>query len=513
MKERSYCTIDQPPGQGPVGGRTVLPVKRIQKLLTLLLCLGLVLGACLPAGAEGFPFNWDVDDNTAPHCKSLLLYNLDTDAVVYALNPDERLPMASITKIMSYIVAYETIPDIENTVITVPESVDEELSGTGSSVAEFSPGEQFDGLTLLYLMMVPSGNNAALTLAKYVDSLYAAGKLTAEDGWTPSPAAGDEDSFDPTDYTDSSYFVHLMNQKAAALGCTDTHFTNPHGLHNPDHYSTARDLAAITRYALTLPSFADITSTTAYAYYPKNDPEDERVANTTNRMLTNYLDDSGNVYFYQFATGIKTGSLDESGYCIAASASAYGNTYIAICLGSPMVGENGEEINYHGEMVDAASLFRWALTTLEKKTLAVQGDVLSSIPLQYAWQKDELQLVAAQNVAAMLPADVETGSVLIHADVPEEGVEAPVERGTPLGTATFTYAGDEIATVELVAAVSVDRSEIIRLWDQGRDVLRAPWFQIILAVIGALIGIYILLILVYRRKQRQLRRVKRYRNL
>ena len=85
--------------------------------------------------------------------------------------------MASLTKIMSYIVAYETIPDIENAQITIPQSVVDELAGTGSSVAEFNVGETFTGLDLLYLMMVPSGNNAALTLAKYVDQLYAEGKL------------------------------------------------------------------------------------------------------------------------------------------------------------------------------------------------------------------------------------------------------------------------------------------------------------------------------------------------
>ena len=83
------------------------------------------------------------------------MLNLDTHTAVYSNNADEQLPMASLTKIMSYIVAYETIPDIENAQITIPQSVVDELAGTGSSVAEFNVGETFTGLDLLYLMMVP----------------------------------------------------------------------------------------------------------------------------------------------------------------------------------------------------------------------------------------------------------------------------------------------------------------------------------------------------------------------
>ena len=158
----------------------------------------------------------------------------------------------------------------------------DELAGTGSSVAEFDVGETFTGLDLLYLMMVPSGNNAALTLAKYVDQLYAEGKLngtstsgtvsttsessssedsassdasgsSSSEGTTDDPEAATasqstldtttvapaygEEGFDGSDYTGRSYFVQLMNQKAQELGCTNTHFTNPHGLHNENHYS------------------------------------------------------------------------------------------------------------------------------------------------------------------------------------------------------------------------------------------------------------------------------------
>ena len=511
---------------------------KIRKRLAVLLLAIVTLASLLavPASAEGFAFDWNIGDgNTEPHCKALFLLNLDTDTAVYTMNANEPLPMASMTKIMSYIVAYENIPDIENVHITVPQSVDDELRDTGSSLATFTAGETFTGLDMLYLMMVPSGNNAALTLAKYVDALYpeeqarvlneAAANPTPvptpepdeddqwDDDWDDDPDTddGENGDFDPVYYVGKSYFVELMNKKAQELGCTNTHFTNPHGLHHPDHYASARDMATITKYAMTLPNFTEITGTTAYNYHPVGS-EDIRTANTTNKMLTNYVDEYGMTYYYQFATGIKTGSLDESGYCIASSATAYGYTYIAIAMGSPMYYSDGGRSYVHGEMLDCATLFRWSLSSLEKKTVAVQGEVMSSVNLKYAWKKDELLLVAGENASVMLPSEVNSTSILIDPDIPES-VEAPIRKGEQIGTASLTYAGEVIATVPLVAAESVDRSEALHVWEQGQAVLRAPWFLVIMAVIVALVIVYIILILLYRRKQKQLRRVKRFRDM
>ncbi len=507
----------------------------------LLAAVCLTAGCALPVSAEGFDYNWDTDKTNNPnshYCKAYFMLNLDTDTVVYSENADDQLPIASLTKIMSYIVAYETIPDIENAQITIPQSVVDELSGTGSSVAEFEVGETFTGLNMLYLMMVPSGNNAALALAKYVDQLYAEGKLdgsqsTADSGEAgsstddPEAASGEESSsaaqtagdegyvapaygeegFDGSDYTGRSYFVQLMNEKAAELGCTNTHFTNPHGLHNENHYSTARDMITITKYAMSLPHFTEITGTTAWNYTPVGDEDNVRTANTTNRMLTNMVYSDGMSYYYAYATGIKTGSHDQAGYCIVASATYGGYTYIVACLGSPSV-----DSNIHGEMLDAATLFRWALTSLSSRTIVAQGDILTDVELEYAWQQDTLQLVAGENVSVMLPNSVDVSSIVVEADVPDS-VQAPVERGEEIGVATMSYAGEVIATVPLVAAESVSRSEMLSFISQSGSVFTSPWFLIIMGIILLLIVVYIILILLYRRKQKQLRRVRKYRDL
>lgn len=501
------------------------------------ICLAALAAAAMAmsASAEGFTFNWDRGDDIydggiigaetdsgGPHCKSLFMLNIDTDTVVYTLNPDDQLPMASMTKIMTYIVAYENIPDIDNAEITVPQAVEDDLEGSGSSLAGVQVGEKLTGLQLLHLLMIPSGNDAALTFMKYVDEKYASGELVPPDAPNPEdPGAGEEDGqalavtggYDipeggMTDYTGKSYFVQLMNEKAEELGCSHTHFTNPHGLHNENHYTSARDMGRITQYAMQLPHFMDIVGSRDYTKEPTNmDPDGDWVSNT-NRMILPYEDDYGNSYWYSYANGIKTGSHDESGYCLAASANYYGYTYIVIAMGNM----EGYEKGVHEEMLDCRTLFRWAFTSLGKKTVVSQGDILSSVKLEYAYQRDELLLAAEENVSVMLPDSVEQSSIIITVDKPES-VQAPIRKGEVIGTATMSYANEVIATVPVVATESVARSELIAGWEQGRKLMTSPWFIAVMAIIGALVIVYLILVVFYRRKQKQLRRVKKFRDL
>ena len=377
------------------------------------------------------------DKLTDPNSKSIFMVSLDTGTVVFTMNPDERLPMASLTKIMTYIVTAETVSDLHNTRTTVPESVEQELAGTGSSLAFLQTGEEFSIYELLNLMMVPSGNDAALTLAKYVDALH----LPAEDA-----------SFD-TDGDGQMSFVELMNRKARELGCTNTHFMNPHGLYEEDHYTTAREMATIAQYALTLPYFAEITSQTYYTQAPTNLTSESRTVSTTNRMLV-----ESSAEYYPYATGIKTGSLNESGYCIAASGLYDGYSYLVICLGSPYIDEYGNHIDYHGEMY------------------------------------------------------VEESSIIKTVDLPEY-VQAPVKKGDEIGTATYTYKGEVLARVPLVAAESAERSEIIQTIEQGKEIITSPWFIITASVILVLAVAYVILAVLMNRKRRRMRRVKKYRDM
>ena len=297
-------------------------MKRIAVKMISVFCAlcALVSVSAVSAGAMTFSNNVDL------HCESVLMINTDNEQVVFEKNADEKRYPASTTKIMTYIVAYEHIDDLDNTKIPIKQSVMNQLKDTDSSLANVAAhvGSTMSAVDLLYSMMVPSGNDAALTLADYVG-----------DG-------------------DVNKFVDMMNEKAEELGCENTHFQNPDGLHNEDHYTTARDLYKITTYARTLPLFDEICNTTEY--YCKGD--------NTPLITTNYLIDSarGGQYYYRYAKGIKTGTTDEAGRCLVTTGSADGNSYILVLLGAPY--KMGVQEEYY-TFIDAAALFRagiWPIT-------------------------------------------------------------------------------------------------------------------------------------------------------
>ena len=169
-------------------------------------------------------------DKKQIYADTYLLVNLDNDTVIFEKNADKRNAPASLTKIITASVVIEKCPDL-NLKIKIDKAPIELLYGTGSSMAGLVPGEELSLKDLLYCLMVRSGNDAANILADYVGN----GSIPA--------------------------FVGMMNDLAKRLGCKDTHFANPHGLDDPNHYTTARDLIKFTKHALTLPHFEEITST------------------------------------------------------------------------------------------------------------------------------------------------------------------------------------------------------------------------------------------------------------
>ena len=432
--------------------------------------------ALAPANAQAAAFHTDY----APASEAIDLVNLDTGTTVYSKNPDEKREPASVTKVMTYIVVAEHIKDLQGTKITVQKKILDELSGTGSSMSGIEVGDVATAYQLLNCMMVPSGNDAALTLADYV-------------------GGGDEQKF-----------VDMMNAKAAALGCTGTHFANPHGLHDPNHYTTAADLVKITRCAMTMPYFMQICSQLGYSYKPVGGPRAGKAVtlSTTNRMLIS----SDSKYYYRYAKGIKTGHTDESGYCLVSTASYGSYSYLCVALGSPSVDKNGRDIDTHGEMLDSAALYRWAFNNLELKKIVGPDDTVGEIPLKYAWQKDTLRLVPAKSYSAILPEDVSPSSIIVTKNVPSS-VDAPVKKGQVVGTATLSYANEKLATIDLVAAESVDRSELLHTTDIAKSIVTSKWFLVIAAIVAVLLVVYIVLAIIYNRKRKKLRRVKHYRKM
>lgn len=436
-------------------------------IFSLVLC---ILFSSFPMNkAEAVSYNVDFDINS----KSVYLLNLDTGISVYEKDKDTKCYPASTTKIMTYIITVENIKDLDNTKIKVKQSILDRLNNTGSSVAGLVGGETLSVTQLLNCLMIPSGNDAALILADYVGG-----------GSTTN-------------------FVKMMNSKAKELGCENTHFMNPHGLHDPDHYTTAADLARITEYALTLPKFTEITNTTV-----SNCLGEDRPLITTNSLIDEYR---GGDYYYRYATGTKTGCTgDDSGYCLVSTAVYEGYSYLCITLGAPY-SKDGEQLE-NGAMQDAKNLFRWAFTSLQLTTVIDEKTIVDEVGINFAWGKDRLKLAPATSYSTILPSDIKSSSIDKIYNLPES-VNAPIKAGDKIGTVTLKYANNELATIDLVSAETVDQSDLLVALDGVGRVVSNPWFIVCTSLVVLLIIVYIIIITIYSKRRRSRRKVKTYRRM
>lgn len=239
------------------------------------------------------------DSSVAIQGKAALLIEADSGNVLYAKNDREQLFPASTTKILTALLA------IEHGNLDEPITVGEEasLKTSGESTAWLKQGQTLTLRELLAGLMLPSGNDAARTIAVY----------TAKKEMSNAGATG-EDALD--------YFVEMMNKRAKKLGAVDSHFMNPHGLHHPNHYSTAHDLGLIAMAAMENKSFKEIVSSKIF--------RDEAITYENRNQL---LDDNS-PFYYHGANGIKTGFTDEAGYCLVSSAERNGKKVIAVVLKS-----------------------------------------------------------------------------------------------------------------------------------------------------------------------------------
>jgi len=452
----------------------------------LFIFIFLLSAVFIPVSAAPVSYNIDFELNA----QSVLLVNLDTNTVVYDKNADDHMEPASLTKIMVAYMALENIPDL-STMITVPEGLLTQLSGTNSSLSGIRTGETLSAEDLLYCLMVPSGNDAAMVFASYLGN----GNVGA--------------------------FVQMMNEKAKELGMNGTNFVNPHGLHDPSHYTTARDLATLVQHILNSEyseTFMTVCKTTRYSVAPN-----EVRSNYLNLATTNYMHDnvSGGKYYYKYTEGIKTGSTEEAGYCLVTTAynAKVDYRYLCICLGAPLRDAEGKRKD-NGAMLDSINLYNWAFETFTYQTLVDAGMPAAEVKINYAWEKDTVMLVPETDFGALVPAEINAKSVVLepNGDLPES-VDAPIEKGQILGTAKVTYAGMELGQVNLIVNETVEASQLLLLKEQVGKFLSSKWLKLGVVVFAILLVLYLIVSLIYnirkmknrRRTQHNTNRTNRYR--
>ena len=422
-------------------------MKRISVIVlsVIIICLSV-----FPVSAVDYKFNADTVSD------EVYLENLNAGAVVYEKNSNKRSYPASTTKIMTFIITAENVSDLENTSVTIKQDI---ISGLDleSTVMGLSShiGEKVSVKDLLYGLMLPSGNDAALVLADYVGGGI-------------------------------SGFVEKMNAKAAELGCKNTHFANPHGLYDTNHYSTAHDMALIAKHAMKIKGFMDICNTVYYT------PDGFKTLHNTNYMLDSEAE--GGQYYYQYTKGIKTGYLDEAGKCLVTSSDKNGDKYICVCLGAAF--SYAENVNY--AMKDSAKLYDWAYKNLGVQTIYGTADSLASVDVKYVRNGKTLEAVPEKEISAFLPNNYDKKKLKVEINCPEQ-VDAPVTQGDVLGTVSVKYEDLDLGLTNLVAAEDVER-DISPL-----EVFVTEHMQLIIIVSAVLVLIIVLLIVLIsvRRKARR----------
>ncbi|MDR0530666.1 MAG: D-alanyl-D-alanine carboxypeptidase [Oscillospiraceae bacterium] len=438
----------------------------------------LLFGQAVPAGAAFNNLLRDVP-NLSGVSEILLLESLDDGSVIFSQNDTVRTAPASLTKIVTAILTLEYCRNLEEPITVKPYCISM-FYGTNSSNAGIRIGEVLTVEQLLYCMMVPSANEAAAILADYV--------------------AGSQEAF-----------VAQMNSFVSRLGCKDTHFMNVHGMDEEGHYTTAKDIAAITRYALSRDFkgnalFEKICATRTYELPATNkNPRPRNLINTNKMMSRGYRD-----YFSADVSGVKTGTTKNAGDCVVTRASRGGFHYLCVVMRGDKVTLGADTYLKNTAFVDAKALLDWSFAHIKLRQVTDPAKAVAELPVEMARNVDHVQLMPAEALAAFVPEGVGSGSVLIEPipDLTPQSVMAPVKKGQVIGKARILYAGEEFARVDLVAAEAVGRSAAMFLVSLAKQAVRSTLAKAMLAAVLIAGGIYLAVVFLQtraKRRERQLR--------
>lgn len=357
---------------------------------------------------------------------AVILFNTNTGKIVYEKNAYEKMYPASTTKIMTAILVLEN-GNLEDTTTV---SFNSTILPAGYVGASLQVGEVFTINDLLHLLLIQSANDVANVLAEYVGGSV-------------------------------SNFANMMNAKAIEIGCQNTHFVNPNGVHDDNHYSTAYDLCLIANYAMKNDIFRQIVSTTSYTV-PATNKYEERTIYNTNKLIHpfNQHTNTENIYYCEFATGIKTGYTTVAKNCLVASAKKDNTEFIVVILGAAEY-----ETDYNSERYeDANQLLSKALNNYSFTTVKKSNDIVDTVEIPNGdFIRKKLNLVLEKDLNILMKTEDETTELIPEITLYNDKIQAPISKGDILGTITYTYDGVNY-TQNLLAANNVATIEQINLY-------------------------------------------------
>ena len=365
----------------------------MKKVICFFICVCFMIQSVV-VFAEG---NTDLGLNA----KSAILMEESTGNILYENNPDERLPIASVTKVMTMLLIMEAV-DSGKINLDDMVTVSENAMSYGGSTMFLETGEQLTVNDMLKGIAVASANDGCVAMAEHL--------------------AGSE-----------SAFVDMMNEKAKELGMENTHFMNTNGLDEDDHYSSARDVAIMSRELMKHETIFNYTS----IWMDTLRGGKFQLANT-NKLIR----------FYDGANGLKTGSTSKALCCLSAAAKRNDMQLIAVVLGAPTSAER---------FASAKSLLDYGFANYAVNTQITAGDEVQKIAVEKGVDK-EVGVVASDSCSTLVKKGQEdniTKEIKI-----DETITAPIEAGQKIGTMTISRDGEVIADIDLNASSAVEKKGI-----------------------------------------------------
>lgn len=427
------------------------------KKIFALICIALFSVFCFTVSAESI--------KPTITASAYVLYNPDNDEIVESKNHNKRMYPASLTKMMTAL-AVTKLCDDYNEKITVSENAIKSLYGTSSSKAGILQGEIITVEQMLYLMLLPSGNDAAYALAEHFTNK-------------------------------GKDFINYMNELAKSIGMNNSNFVNPHGLHDENHYTTAADLAILADAFMCVPKLCEIVKCTEFTM-PQTNLQVERPIRTTNYLLR----DDITRYYYKYATGLKTGYTDDAGKCFAGSAEKNGVKYIVILLSVPEVWDRYGLVRT--DFLEATELFKYAFSNYECVKIAKSGTVLESLPV-FETRNKTVDLGIKKDIFATILKNTDLNKIKIDFKpqnlMDGNMVNSPVNKGDSFGVAKLMLENRVVGECEVLALETVEPNALIVFWHKIDF-----YVYLILGIIGFLVFTILALVIrkqliLYRRRK------------
>lgn len=351
------------------------------------------------------------------YCPSVILMETNTGKILFEKNSNKISYPASTTKIMTAILTVENckLDDVatvsHNAVYSIPYDY---------THADLKEGEQLTVEQLLYALMLPSANDAAIVLAEHISG-------SVEE------------------------FANLMNQKAKELGCKNTHFVNPNGIHSEDHTSTAYDLALMGQYAMKNETIRKIAGTKQFTLPATNKyNKADRTFNNTNDLLI-----PTSKYYYKGTTGLKTGYTGDAGNCIVATVKQNGFEVLVVVLGGVSTSSGLSE-----RYLDCKTLFDYAFDNYCMKTLNEKNSIFKQITVNGATEETKnLNLIVKDDIKIFIKNGVDLSTLNPQVNL-DKNLKAPISANSVVGKITYTYDGNEYSS-DLIAETQVISSDFL----------------------------------------------------